>query len=101
MAKKKQRAGGRYRGRHNGNQNNRNPGGRMGGGRGGPRRRTPYHEGRREYEAPENGDYLPLTPGQSPPTSADRPRDGETTTWPAEIWCSASTSREAGRLLER
>jgi transcription termination factor Rho len=35
----------------------------MGGGRGGQRRRGPYHDSRREYEAPDNGDYLPLTPG--------------------------------------
>src|SRR5215212_9326819 len=65
---KKQRAGGRYRGRNNNNNNQNNRGGggsRMGGGgggRGGPRRRTPYHESRREYEGPDN-DYLPLTPG--------------------------------------
>jgi len=61
---KKQRAGGRYRGRNTSSQGGRG-GGRMGGGagRGGPRRRTPYHDQRREYEAPDNGDYLPLTPG--------------------------------------
>ncbi len=70
---KKQRAGGRYRGRNNNNnnnnQNNRGGGSRMGGGgggggtRNGPRRRTPYNDARREYEAPDNGDYLPLTGG--------------------------------------
>jgi transcription termination factor Rho len=40
-------------------------GGRGGpGGPGGPRRRgAPYRDQRREYEAPDNGDYLPLTPG--------------------------------------
>jgi transcription termination factor Rho len=64
MAKKKQRTGGRYRGR---NVNGRSmQSGRVGGGggRGGPRRHRPYvDQGRREYEAPETGDLLPLTPG--------------------------------------
>jgi len=71
MGKKKQRPGGRYRGRNNNNNNN-NQGGRNGnrmgggnrggGGGGGPRRRAPFHDSRREYEGPD-GDYLPLTPG--------------------------------------
>jgi transcription termination factor Rho len=72
---KKQRAGGRYRGRNN-NQNNRGGGGggggggRMGGGGGGnrgggQRRRGPYQQQdmRRDYEPADNGDYLPLTSG--------------------------------------
>jgi transcription termination factor Rho len=68
MGKKKQRAGGRYRGRNN-NQNNRNMGGgRMGGGQGArnqqQQRRRGYYDQRREFEPAENnGDYLPLTPG--------------------------------------
>jgi transcription termination factor Rho len=65
MGKKKQRPGGRYRGRNvNGrnNQNNRMGGG--GGGRRGPRPgRYGQDQGRREYEYQDNGDALPLTPG--------------------------------------
>ncbi|MBA3485306.1 MAG: transcription termination factor Rho [Pirellulales bacterium] len=74
---KKQRAGGRYRGRNNNNNNNQNNrggggggGGRMGGGGGGnrgggQRRRGPYQQQdmRRDYEPADNGDYLPLTAG--------------------------------------
>jgi transcription termination factor Rho len=71
---KKQRAGGRYRGRNNNNNNQNNRGGggggsRMGGGgggnRGGQRRRGPYQQQdmRRDYEPADNGDYLPLTAG--------------------------------------
>ena len=66
MGNKKQRSGGRYRGRTNNNNNGRSrgPGGRGGGGGGGgPRRRTPYQDNRREYEPQDNGDLLPLTPG--------------------------------------
>ncbi len=84
MSKKKQRTGGRYRGRSGGgpggpgggNGNGRPGGGnRMGGGGqgqggqnrggGGQYRRRPYgqqDQGRREYEAPDS-EYLPLTPG--------------------------------------
>jgi transcription termination factor Rho len=66
---KKQRSGGRYRGR--GSQQQRGGGGggggggnRMGGRGGQQRRRGPYYEGRREFEPSDaNGDYLPLTPG--------------------------------------
>ena len=65
MGNKKQRSGGRYRGRtNNNNGRSRGPGGRGGGGGGGgPRRRTPYYENRREYEPQDNGDLLPLTAG--------------------------------------
>ncbi|HYO23484.1 MAG TPA: transcription termination factor Rho [Lacipirellulaceae bacterium] len=78
MSKKKQRTGGRYRGRNvNGRNNNNNgagnrPGGQGGygggqnhrSGSGGQYRRRPYgqDQGRREYEAPDS-EYLPLTPG--------------------------------------
>jgi transcription termination factor Rho len=85
MSKKKQRPGGRYRGRNGsggsgggGGQgggggrnysNNRQGGGggNRGGGGGGQYRRRPYgqdqgQQGRREYEGPDS-DYLPLTPG--------------------------------------
>ncbi|RIK86374.1 MAG: transcription termination factor Rho [Planctomycetota bacterium] len=64
MGKKKQRAGGRFRGRNN--QNNRNVGNRLGGGPGGrnQQRRRGFYDQRREYEPAEsNGDFLPLTPG--------------------------------------
>jgi transcription termination factor Rho len=70
MSKRKQRSGGRYRGRNNGNNNlngrggNRGGGGGGGGGRPQQRRRYNYGDQRREYEGPEvAGDYLPLTPG--------------------------------------
>ena len=56
---KKQRSGGRYRGR------NSNSGGRSGrgGGRGGNRRRGSFQDNRREPDYPENGEPLPLIPG--------------------------------------
>jgi transcription termination factor Rho len=72
MSKKKQRTGGRYRGRNvNGRNNNNNNrmggggGGQGGGSRGGPNRRRSYgqDQGRREYEPQDSGDLLPLTPG--------------------------------------
>jgi transcription termination factor Rho len=70
MSKRKQRSGGRYRGRNNGNNNlqgrhNNRMGGGGGGGRGGQQRRrySNYGDQRREFEAPDNGDLLPLTPG--------------------------------------
>jgi len=64
MAKKKQRSGGRYRGRNN---NNSGGGGgryqnRQGGGRGN-RRRNSYQDRNREPDYSENGDPLPLVPG--------------------------------------
>jgi transcription termination factor Rho len=66
MSKKKQRPGGRYRGRNvNGRSNNR-PGGGGGGNRGGGQyRRRSYGQDqpRRDYEPQENGDHLPLTAG--------------------------------------
>ena len=73
MGKKKQRPGGRYRGRNN-NQNNNNQqnnqngrgGNRMGGPRGGgggqQRRRPAYNDQRREYDGPDS-DFLPMTAG--------------------------------------
>src|SRR5882724_7174283 len=65
MAKKKQRTGGRYRGRPNPHNNGRNVNRMGGGGRPGQRRHPAYQQdARREYEpAPENGEALPLTPG--------------------------------------
>jgi transcription termination factor Rho len=66
MGKKKQRPSGRYRGRNNNNANQSGRGGnRMGGprGGGGQRRRTPYNEGRRDYEPSDSADFLPMTPG--------------------------------------
>src|SRR5918994_1119640 len=65
---KKQRAGGRYRGRNNNNNNNQNNRGGGGGGSrigGGQRRRGPYQQQdmRRDYEPADNGDFLPLTAG--------------------------------------
>jgi transcription termination factor Rho len=66
MSKKKQRSGGRYRGRNvNGRNNNRMGGGGGGGGnRGGQHRRRPYgQDQRRDYEPQDNGDFLPLTAG--------------------------------------
>jgi len=61
---KKQRSGGRYRGRNNNNNNN-NSGGRSGrgGGRGGNRRRNSFQDNRREPDYTENGEPLPLIPG--------------------------------------
>ncbi|MBL9161510.1 MAG: transcription termination factor Rho [Planctomycetaceae bacterium] len=76
---KKQRSGGRFRGRQNNNsggqgggqgggyQGNRHRGGQgQGGGggqnRGGQRRRPQYQDQRREFDGPD-GDYLPLTAG--------------------------------------
>ena len=58
---KKQRSGGRYRGRNNNN----NSGGRSGrgGGRGGNRRRNSFQDNRREPDYTENGEPLPLIPG--------------------------------------
>ena len=66
MSKKKQRTGGRYRGRNvNGRNNNNRVGGGGGGGRGGPNRRRSYgqDQGRREYEPQDNGEPLPLITG--------------------------------------
>jgi len=63
MAKKKQRSGGRYRGRANGGRPS-NRGGRGGGGGGGPRRRGgSYNENRRDTEVADNGEPLPLVAG--------------------------------------
>jgi len=66
MAKKKQRSGGRYRGRNNNNSNNNNngrPSNRQGGGRGGNRRRNYNQDRNRESDYQESGDPLPLVPG--------------------------------------
>jgi transcription termination factor Rho len=69
MSKKKQRSGGRYRGRNvngrNNNNNNRMGGGgnRGGGYRQGRRSYGNQDQGRRDYEPQDNGDYLPLTAG--------------------------------------
>jgi transcription termination factor Rho len=77
MSKKKQRPGGRYRGRNvNGRNNNRmggggggqnrgGGGGGGGGGQGGQYRRRSYglQDQRRDYEPQDNGDFLPLTAG--------------------------------------
>jgi transcription termination factor Rho len=69
---KKQRSGGRYRGRNNNNNNtnngrsNRSGGGGGGGGRGGTnRRRGPYQNNRPDgpYDESDNGDPLPLVSG--------------------------------------
>ncbi len=63
---KKQRSGGRYRGRNNNNNNNNNngrPSNRQGGGRGGNRRRNRYQDRNREPDYQESGDPLPLVPG--------------------------------------
>src|SRR5262249_745116 len=81
MAKKKQRTGGRYRGRPNPHNNGRNVN-RMGG-RPNQRRRPPYQEGRRDFEPPrENGESLPLTPGsgvlEMPPNGYGFLRDPST-----------------------
>ncbi len=62
---KKQRSGGRYRGRNNNNNNNNNNNGRSNrsGGRGGNRRRSSYNDNRKEPDYTESGDPLPLVPG--------------------------------------
>jgi len=68
---KKQRSGGRYRGRNNNssnNSNNNNSGNNNGrsnrsGGRGGNRRRGSYNDNRGEPDYTESGDPLPLVPG--------------------------------------
>ncbi len=62
MAKKKQRSGGRYRGRNNNNNNGR-PSNHQGGGRGGNRRRNFHQDRNREADYQESGDPLPLVPG--------------------------------------
>jgi len=58
MAKKKQRSGGRYRGR-----NNTGRGSNRSGGRGGSRKRNYRQDNRREPDFSDNGDPLPLVPG--------------------------------------
>jgi transcription termination factor Rho len=69
MSKKKQRPGGRYRGRNVNGRNGNRPGGGGGGGGGnrggGQYRRRSYGQDqpRRDYEPQDNGDHLPLTPG--------------------------------------
>jgi len=65
MAKKKQRSGGRYRGRNNtGRGSNRSGGpGGPGGRGGGSRRRNSYNDNRREPDFSDNGDPLPLVAG--------------------------------------
>jgi len=64
MAKKKQRSGGRYRGRNNNNNNNNGrPSNHQGGGRGGNRRRNFHQDRNREADYQESGDPLPLVPG--------------------------------------
>ncbi len=62
---KKQRAGGRYRGRNNNNNNQGNYGrsNRSGGGRGGRRRNSGQNNSRGEPDYSDNGDPLPLVPG--------------------------------------
>lgn len=62
---KKQRSGGRYRGRNNNNNNNGRGGGGGGGrGRGGNRRRNSYNDNRnKEPDYTADGDPLPLIPG--------------------------------------
>ena len=64
---KKQRSGGRYRGRNNNNNNNNNGRGGGGGGRGGRggnRRRGSYNDNRnKEPDYTADGDPLPLIPG--------------------------------------